>query len=396
MVFDRDYISGLLGIPTTSGILDSLKTALAASGSKITNWNVGGLTRELGEMLSSGIGDLHGIVVTAVSAAFWETATGAWLSQLAIDRGCPRKTAQATQGYLRASRVTTGADVVIKDQTRIKTNVTVDGKALHFVVNGQTVLPAAETSVLVPVIAAEAKAAYNVAPGTITVPVTYVAGIDAWTNLPDWITVPGTDDEQDEDLRVRGRYQWARLATATIRDTLAGVALSHASVTSVQVLDDWIRGQGTVDVVISTPTGTPSELVIAEVQSLMTTRDVLCTDILVRGPTPRVVNVAATLCCRTAIDATAAAALKSDAIELANAYVGNGASTDIPRLGIGEPLVRQRLASAWMQLSNVSDVAWVAPTTNVEAVRDELIELGTLDISVAVWSAELQEYVTIL
>lgn len=396
MAFDRTTISTLLGVPTPAGILTDLKTAVTAAGSRITNWNVGGLTRELGDMVKVGLGSLYNAVVTGVSAGFWETAEGAWLSGLAVDRDCARKLATKTQGILIASRETTGTDVIIRPGTRIKTRITVNGRALHFVVDAQTILAAGDTSCPVAVTAAEAGLAYNVAPGTVTEPVTYVAGIDAWTNAADWITVPGTDDETDAALRERGRLKWTEVSAYTIARALRSLALSHASVTYVQVLDDWIRGQGTVDVVIATPTGTPSELVVAEVQALMDDKNLLCADVLVRGPTPRAVALVGALYCEEGTDLDRATELQAEAIALANAYAGDGTSSEIARLGIGEPFVRARLVTAWMAAAGMKDAVVTTPAANVTADADEMVELSSVDVDVYVWSSGISDWVQVV
>jgi uncharacterized phage protein gp47/JayE len=396
MAFNKTTIATLLGVPTPAGILADLKAAVAAAGSSITNWNVGGLAREVGEMVKVGLGSLYNVVITGVSAGFWETAEGAWLSALALDRDCARKVATKTQGILIASRETPGVDVVIRVGTRIKTRVTVNGRALHFIADVETVLAAEDTSCPVAVTAAEAGLAYNVAPGTITEPVTYVAGIDAWTNSADWISIPGTDDETDDALRERGRLKWTEVSAFTIARALRSLALSHASVTYAEVLDDWIRGQGTVDVVIATPTGTPSALVIAEVQALMDDKDLLCADVLVRGPTPRSVALVGALYCAEGTDLDHATELQAGAIALANAYAGDGTSSEISRLGIGEPFVKARLVTAWMTPAGMQDAVISTPAANVFAAVDEMVELSSVAVHVYVWSSGTSTWVQVL
>lgn len=100
---------------------------------------------------------------------------------------------------------------------------------------------------------------YNVPEGQITRSLTFLNGIDAISNGPDWITREGSDTEDDEGLKTRTLRSWSELAARPIEDTFINAAESVPGVLFAQADCQHPRGQGTVDVIVTGTAGEATE-----------------------------------------------------------------------------------------------------------------------------------------
>jgi len=79
------------------------------------------------------------------------------------------------------------------------------------------------------------------------------------SNSAGWITREGSDNEDDESARERTLRSWSELALVPLRDTYINVCSAIAGVLYVTVKDQHPRGQGTVDIIITSEAGTATE-----------------------------------------------------------------------------------------------------------------------------------------
>lgn len=90
-------------------------------------------------------------------------------------------------------------------------------------------------------------------------------GIDTITNETDWITKEGTDLEDIESLRSRTLNSWSDLATGTTAAKYKAAAEKVTGVLYVDVDQLHPRGQGSVDIIVTSTAGAASEELITEV-----------------------------------------------------------------------------------------------------------------------------------
>lgn len=204
-----------------------------------------------------------------------------------------------TQGRVLFSRSGETDDlnmvVVISAGSIVKTNILDDGKELRYFVTQEMILASGETSIAVPVEAEFAGSAYNVGDGYIRVLVTHIPGIDAVTNSADWLTLEGADEESDISLRRRYQLRWHELSTGSTAKAYESWAYTIPGVIDVSVDDEHPRGDGTVDVIIASTTGAPTEALKNSVKAYIDTKRPECSDVRVLAPGLKTIDLDITM-----------------------------------------------------------------------------------------------------
>jgi len=169
-------------------------------------------------------------------------------------------------------------------------------------------------SVDVPVEAEIAGSRYNVPKGQITETLTYIAGIDTITNGKSWLTLEGSDIEDDESFRARILRSWADLAQRPVAETYQNAAESVQGVLCARVEDQLPRGQGTIDVIVTGTAGTATGTTLAAVVSAIADIIGPCDDVLVKSSETVTQDVAVTITISTTASAEDAVAQATTAI----------------------------------------------------------------------------------
>lgn len=147
------------------------------------------------------------LIDVGLPSAFVKTASGAFLDLLADAVNLVRKAAFKTLGEITFTRGNVGQAVTIPVGTIIQTAL-LNGKVYQLkTTEARSFLPGLST-LRVPVEAAEAGAAFNLAAGYFAILPVPIANITSVTNEADWLTQPGADEESDDDLRARIRNQF--------------------------------------------------------------------------------------------------------------------------------------------------------------------------------------------
>ena len=107
---------------------------------------------------------------------------------------------------------------------------------------------------------------YNIPEGQIASTLTYLGEV-VISNGRGWIEREGSDTESDDSLRSRCLRSWAELATVAIHDTYVNVCESVNGVLYATVKDQHPRGQGTIDVIITSEAGSATEALLNEVRA---------------------------------------------------------------------------------------------------------------------------------
>jgi uncharacterized phage protein gp47/JayE len=370
----------LVGFKPFEEIVTDALNSLRSSGSRITNLNKGGVFRTLVELAAQGTYDLYGLLVSVAPQGFVVHATGRWLDLHCSGLGLTRFPAQRTRGVVVFGRDRTQGNVTIDAGTIVKTDVSPTGRELRFFTEASAVLPAGQAEITVPVYAEFEGAAHNVGPGYIRRIVTHIDGIDWVTNREGWIIEEGADVETDESLRQRYLARWDELATGATAAGYKAWARSIAGVVDVAVDDRFPRGQGTVDVIITSTAGYPSAELIAEVQAYLETQKPICDNVLVKAPEIAPVDFDLTLYLPPYQGSEAV--VEAAALAILQALFVKVDGSAIEPLRIGESLYRAKLTSLLMGIPDVVNVSIAAPASDAVMTPGQLATLGQVQVRV--------------
>lgn len=352
----------------------------AAKNSKITNWNIGGIFRTLTQLAMQGIADLYGLLVKVAPMGFVQHAKNEWLDMNAAEVGVFRKEAKKTAGIVIFGRNDAGQAVRIDAGTIIKTDMTNDGEELRYFTTQTVIMPEGTLECEVPVTAEFAGARYNVAQGNIKNIVTYISGIDYVKNSASWVTEEGADTETDESLLQRCLLRWDELATGSTAAAYESWAKKINGVVDVSVNDRFPRGPGTVDITITGTNGVPTEELKAEVKAFIDTKRPLCSNILVKGPTRKVIDIEITIFAEALGDTDAVLINKASNLYAAM-YIKDDDYPNIKPYKIGQDVIRARIIALMMSLPNIVNVT-LNLANDIEIAADQIAVQGNTILNV--------------
>lgn len=263
------------GMPTTEAELKTRFTAIVAEEGLITNTSrMSPFWRLVTAIITSPVLWLKDVLVNTVLAnMFVATASGQMLRLLAWAVNVTAKPASAAQGVIRFVKESAGADVTVPAGTRIQTE-RINGVVYELVTQGDFLIAAGMASALVPVTATAAGAAYNLAPGYFRILPVAVSGIGSVVSEEGWLTVPGADEESDDELRDRCRNQFNLVGNyhtdAVYRSMIAGVV--GLSIDRIFFEHDAPRGPGTANAFLLLDSGAASEPFVAAVNDYISSQ----------------------------------------------------------------------------------------------------------------------------
>lgn len=372
----------LIGTKTFSELVTENRKRLGQSNSKITNWTIGGVYRTLVETACWCASQLYTLLEKVVPMGFLDSSTGTWLELKAADVGLERRSAQQAIGKVLFSRQTdTDRAVSIPSGSIVKTEMQDDGNELRFFTTENVVIPAGTESLEVAVKAEFAGAAYNVGEGYIRGLVTHIPGIDSVTNTADWLIEEGVDVESDAALRKRCKLRWNELSTGSTALAYESWAYQVPGVMDVTIDDNHPRGPGTVNVIIASPAGAPTEALKQDVKDYIDTRRPLCSDVQVSGPDLKTVNLDITLLLNPNHGLLADARTEAESI-IQMLFTMTDDEKDVEALKIGEDFVRARLIRHLMGIQDVINVTLTSPAADIPVTIYELASMGTLSLAV--------------
>ena len=193
-------------------------------------------------------------------------AEGVWLELKANDFSKKRKQPSKTKGYVTLKRTLAESAIKIYKGDIFKTERDINGEELRYLVTEDTVIKQGTTTQKVLVEAEKEGTIYNVPIGQIKKSLTHIEGIDEIVNEDGWLVKEGTDLEDTESLRSRVLNSWAELSTLPIRDKYKNVCEAVEGVLFVNVDDMHPRGQGTVDIVVTSVAGVASDTLLNQVK----------------------------------------------------------------------------------------------------------------------------------
>lgn len=282
-MIDHEILDQIIPVPELEDLKEETVAELKDAGFAITNFHSGGIFHTL-LMIALRIQiELLELARTILNQSFVSHASGTWLDLKMADYSKLRKQARKTRGYVTVSRTGTDAEAVKIAKGHIFKSVKdINGEELRFFALEDTVLQKGAQSVDVLVEAETEGSRYNVPEAQITRTLTYIGEVEI-TNGEGWITQEGSDTEDDESARTRTLRAWSELALVPLRDTYVNVCEAISGVLYVTVNDQHPRGQGTVDVIVTSEAGAASEDLLAQCWAVCEAIREPDTDVLVKS-----------------------------------------------------------------------------------------------------------------
>lgn len=376
-MISKEFLDKYLPMPTLDVTILSLQSKLSAAGFTITNIKSGSVFYMLLKIIVQIYIELKTLARSMLNNLFVSHAAEGWLELSAADYSMARKAATKTQGKITLSRSTSTQSVKIKAGHVFKTDYDVNGASLCFLVTQDTVFKLGDLTCDVPVEAEYAGSVYNCAPGTITKTLINLesgADIISITNGDGWITKEGTDLEDIETFRARVLNAWASLALIPTADSYKAAAEAVTGVLIAQVNDRHPRGQGTVDIIVTSSAGEATEALLADVTTAVNAIKGPYDNLLVKSSTVVPQNIAITLQVPTY--------LNTDGItETAEGIVAQLLTVSADRQ-LNQLLVSDLIYSLRSGISILRNVIVITPSADVVLDTDKVIVLGELTITV--------------
>ncbi|MGW7679040.1 baseplate J/gp47 family protein, partial [Shewanella oncorhynchi] len=177
-----------------------------------------------------------------------------------------RKTDSKAKGKVRFNRAaSSGPSLLIPANTYVQTDA-INGTVYRVLTVEDVILPQNSLSVLVPVIAENAGAAYNLGAGYLHILPTAVTGIGSVTNEAEWLDELGSDRETNDDLKLRTRNAFTAAAPWHIDAVYRAILTERAGLDTDNVYfeHDAPRGPGTANAYILLDTGEPSAAMLTD------------------------------------------------------------------------------------------------------------------------------------
>ncbi|WKD48333.1 baseplate J/gp47 family protein [Microbulbifer spongiae] len=214
---------------------------------------------------------IQALINRVMPQMYVKTASGPFLALLADGVNLVPKVKTKAQGLVQFTRADSSGALSVAVDTAVQ-SANINGRVYTLRTTAEAIFPDGQATVLAPVEAEAAGSAYNLAAGYYSVLPVLLPGIIAVTNLSDWLTHPGTDDEDPEALRKRIRTQFMAVnqwhTDAVYRALIAGfdgVDDEHIFFDS-----DAPRGPGTADAYVMFAIGNPDAAFIQRIQRKIT------------------------------------------------------------------------------------------------------------------------------
>lgn len=293
---------------------------------------------------------------------FPQTATGDYLDYHAQLRGVTRKKAAKAEGVLRF----TAAQVAETERIIPAGTVCMTAGLVRFETAEDGVIPAGELSADIPARAVEPGTAGNAAAGTILTMAVAPTGVAACTN-PEAFS-GGTEDEEDEVLRVRVLETYQRLANGANAAFYQQKAMDFEGVSAVSVLPR-SRGVGTVDVIVAGPGGLPEQEVLDRVQEYFQSVREIAVDVQALAPEVRKVDVSVRV--KAEVNRDQAAVLEQVRQAVSGWFNGQR---------LGKAVLRARLGDLVFNVDGVENYTLISPAADLTVEKQVLPVLGELTV----------------
>lgn len=365
----------LIPLPTEDDLMDAIKTELLEGGFPVTNFKSGGVFYMLLRIFVRLQVELIELCRTMLSELQISSADRVeWLELRAADFSKFRKPALKTEGDITLTRTVTTSQLKVGKGCIFKTLPDSAGNELRYFAAQDTILPVGQASGTVPVIAESAGSAYNAPADKITRCLIHLEGVSTITNGVDWITREGSEIEGKESLRSRTLNSFAELATHPTRDKYKAVCEAVPGVLYIGVDDQHPRGQGTVNIIVTSATGEASEALLADVLTAANTVRGAYDNLLVKSSVTVAHDIAVTLVLSSSLSADGVAQRVEETIR--NLFV-------ISRDRVLNELYLSDLTFAIkLEIPTAKGIRITAPAADLVLTTDKVIIPGTVTVMI--------------
>lgn len=250
------------GMPTTEAEVTAVfKQTVQAEGFVTNTSRMSPFWRLITKIITTPVMWLKDALINVVLMnMFVATATGPMLRLLAWAVNIEAKPASAAMGVVRFYKTSAANAVTIAPGTLIQTE-RINGVIYVLSTSEEITLAEGVESGLVPVTATGTGSGYNLAPGYFRILPVAVAGIASAVNEDDWLTTPGADEETDDELRDRTRYQFNLVGNYHTDAIYRSMIASRAglSIDRIFFQHDAPRGPGTANAYLLLDSGEVSQ-----------------------------------------------------------------------------------------------------------------------------------------
>lgn len=325
----------------------------------------GGSTGDLAVRLYAVAAEVYTLYVQADwvrRQCFPQTADGEDLEKHAYLRGLERQSATCAQGS-----ITFGVDVASTTDRSIPAGtVCMTAALIRFQTTEDGVLEAGALTVTVGAEAVEAGTSGNVGAGTILSLSEAPVGVGWCTNSQAF--VGGSEAETDEELRVRVLDTYQRMPNGANAAFYEQGALSFDEVAAAVAISR-PRGVGTVDIIVTTASGIPSDDLLAELTEYFESRREIAVDLQVKAPEVVELDVEVQVEASTGVDVSTLC----DTVETTIATWFDGGL-------LGTSITRAKLGAIIYAVDGVENYNIISPSADVSVDQDELPQLGDLSV----------------
>lgn len=360
--------------------LESVQDAYAAQGFLPRRLNLNkGVIRGLIELFSWGQFQLYALMQRVLQQAVPYYATGKWADLHAQSVGLTRHSATKARGVVRMYRndqVGIG-NLRIQAGKLVRTLPDGTGEIYRYVTTEDAVLPSERAYVDVLVESETYGASANASAGQICELVTPVFGIARVDNIRDWLVHEGADEETDTHLAERIRLRWMANNGCT-KYAYESWALSVPGVSSVTVLDQHPRGQGTVDIVVRGSAVLPTEALLTRVREAIAPNVPINDDWLVKAPIAKPCTIIGDMLYATGDPERL---LEAAQARIRALFADKSPYPDIEPLQIGQDVTLSLLTYVVMGVEGIKAVRWMSPEGDLAVAKDSLAVLERLNLS---------------
>jgi uncharacterized phage protein gp47/JayE len=311
-------------LPTFDEMYEIGKAEVVDRNSDLSDWNEGS---NLDAVVGGGAAladEVLRIVIAAFAEQFVDTAVGAALDVLALDRfGLSRLPASASVGTLRVTRGGSTGDLLIAAGQAVR--ATVNGEIVTVTVDSDTYMDAADNTVDVLATCTETGPAGNVAEDVLDEFVGGLAG-DSTATVTNPARFTGGDvEETDEEFRDRIRRYLQTLRRGTVAALEAG-ALSVPGVQFATVDESFVAPEdgGYVAIYIGDPDGRANEAQAALVEVEIEDWRAAGVEVRVLAAAREEISLALTVYHRSGVDAAElAAAVRAAVLSVTDSLAPN-------------------------------------------------------------------------
>lgn len=374
-MIDKDILDEVLPVPDLEELKDATIEKLKEEGFVVTNFHSGGVFYTLLMIVLRIKIEFTEFLRVVLNNMLLTHASGPWIDLKAADYSKKRKKAQKTRGLVTLSRTNDQGDAVkIEKGSVFKTIKDLNGEELRFFALEAAVLQKGARTVDVLVEAEKEGSRYNVPGGQITRSLTFLNGVENISNGSDWITREGSDTEDDASFVARSLRSWSERATRATEDTFINAAESVPGVLFAQADCDHPRGQGTVDVVITSTAGEATESLLLAVRKAVDKVAGPYDDVLVKSSVTVAQDIDVTI---TTADVSADEDIKNRVAAILTELLAVRKGRKLYELTRSD--INLAIRSGYSAATNAEIVT---PAQDVKLGKDKVITLGAVSVTV--------------